>query len=165
MASPGRPLPALPMLTLVPITLRDANAFVVRFHRHHKPVIGQKFSVGLSNNSNLCGVAITSRPTARMSNDGFTLEVTRLCTDGTANACSMLYRACWRCAREMGYTRLLTYTLPEESGISLTAAGFLCLGKAGGGSWNRPNLTNRVREDNHPLQEKLKWEIRRQNER
>jgi hypothetical protein len=91
-----------------------------------------------------------------MSDDGWTAEVTRLCTDGTPNACSMLYRAAWRAARSLGYRRLITYTLAEEGGASLRASGFTLLGEAGGGSWSRGN---RPRVDKHPTQGKLKWEL------
>ena len=88
--------------------------------------------------------------------DGFTCEVTRLATDGSRNACSMLYRAAWRAARAMGYRRLVTYTLPEEGGSSLRAAGFRLIGEAGGGSWSRDS---RPRVDLHPTQTKLRWEL------
>jgi hypothetical protein len=91
-----------------------------------------------------------------MLDDGWTLEVTRTCTTGVKNANSMLYGACWRAAKAMGYTKLGTYTLPEEGGASLRAAGWRLIGEAGGGSWNRPN---RPRVDKHPLQRKLRWEI------
>lgn len=81
----------------------------------------------------LCGVAIVGRPTARMLDDGWTVEVTRLATDGAHNACSILYAAAWRAARAMGYRRCVTFTLPEEGGASLRGAGWRCIGEAGGG--------------------------------
>lgn len=145
------------MLTVVPIELSEANAFVARHHRHHKPVPGAKFCIGVSDEQNdIHGVAIVGRPTARLSDNGWTLEVTRLATDGAKNACSMLYAAAWRATRAMGYRRLITYTLNTEPGTSLRAAGWKCLGEAGGGSWNR---TGRPRVDKHPLQRKLAWEV------
>lgn len=79
------------MLTLTPINLKTANAFVQQYHRHHKPTRGHKFSIGVSENGALVGVAICGRPVARRLDDGYTLEVNRLCTDGTPNACSILY--------------------------------------------------------------------------
>ena len=91
-----------------------------------------------------------------MAADGWTGEVLRCCTDGTRNAPSMLYRACWRATRAMGYRRLITYTLPEEGGASLRAAGFKLIGEAGGGSWSR---RLRPRVDTHPMQKKLRWEL------
>lgn len=89
--------------------------------------------------------AIVSRPTARMSDDGLTVEVTRCVTDGTKNACSALYGACVRAALALGYKRIITYTLPKEGGASLRGAGWRCLGQAGGGSWSRKS---RPRVDN-----------------
>jgi hypothetical protein len=101
-------------------------------------------------------VAIVGRPVAReLAADDFAAELTRCCTDGTRNACSMLYSAAWRAARALGYRRLVTYTLASEGGASLRAAGWHCIGEAGGGSWSR---TSRPRVDTHPLQIKLRWE-------
>ena len=94
------------MLEIVPMTLKEANAFVEQNHRHHGPVVGHKFSIGLSDGEKIVGVAIVGRPVARHLDDGWTLEVNRLCTDGTRNACSMLYAAAWRAARAMGYKRI-----------------------------------------------------------
>ena len=95
------------MLEIVPMTLKEANAFVEQNHRHHGPVVGHKFSIGLSDGEKIVGVAIVGRPVARHLDDGWTLEVNRLCTDGTRNACSMLYAAAWRAARAMGYKRIV----------------------------------------------------------
>lgn len=110
-------------LRIVPVTLEQANGFVRRFHRHNKPVVGARFCVGVKD-TELCGVAIAGRPVAPRLDDGLTLEITRVCTDGTRNAASMLYGACRKAARAMGYDRIFTYTLPEEGGASLRAAGF-----------------------------------------
>jgi hypothetical protein len=149
-------------LTLTPITLDEANEFVRLHHRHHKPVPGAKFCISVSHSEDgiwmVCGVAIVGRPVARMLDDGWTLEVNRTATDGTANANSKLYGACCRAAFALGYRKLITYTLPEEGGASLRASNWKCIGKAGGGTWHRPN-SDRPRVDTHPLQEKLRWEI------
>ena len=102
------------------------------------------------------GVAIVGRPVSRRLDDGWTLEVNRLCTTGERNACSMLYGAAWRAARAMGYKRLITYTLISEKGTSLRAAGWKCVGEAGGLRWTgkrRPEV------DLYPAQMKMKWEI------
>lgn len=104
----------------------------------------------------MVGVAIVGRPVARQSQDGLTAEVKRLATDGTRNACSILYAAAWRAARALGYRRLITYTLPEEGGASLRGAGWRCIGSAGGGAWSR---RARPRVDLHPTQQKLRWEM------
>lgn len=142
-------------LAIVPMDLSGANAFVDQFHRHHRPVPGAKFCIAVAIGDKVVGVAIVGRPVARRLDDGWTLEVNRTCTDGTKNANSMLYGAARRVTFALGYRRLVTYTLPSESGVSLTAAGWRCLGEAGGGSWSRPS---RPRIDKWPLQKKLAWE-------
>ena len=124
------------LLTLTPINLKTANAFVQQYHRHHKPTRGHKFSIGVSEDGALVGVAVCGRPVARRLDDGYTLEVNRLCTDGTPNACSILYAAAYRAARAMGYNKVITYILDTENGSSLKAAGYVCEGKAGGLEWN-----------------------------
>jgi hypothetical protein len=145
-------------LEIVPMNLAEANEFVRQYHRHHKPVPGCKFCIGCSDGSKIVGVAIVGRPVARHLDDGWTLEVNRTCTDGTKNANSILYGAAWRAAKAMGYKKLITYTLQEESGSSLRGAGWKCLGEAGGGTWNRPKC-GRPRVDMAPTQVKLKWEV------
>ena len=143
-------------LQIVPMSLAEANAFVSRLHRHHKPVPGCKFALGVADESgSVRGVALVGRPVARVSDNGWTLEVNRCCTDGTRNACSMLYGAAWRAARALGYKRLITYTLPEEGGASLRGAGWRLIGEAGGGSWN---CKSRPRVDTAPTQAKFLWE-------
>jgi hypothetical protein len=143
------------MLKLQPITLREARAFVARVHRHHRPPQGGLFAVGASEDDVVRAVVIVGKPVARMLNDGWTAEVTRLASDGARNACSLLYAAAWRAARAMGYRRLVTYILKEEDGTSLRAAGWRLVGEAGGGSWSRKG---RPRVDAHPTQGKLRWE-------
>lgn len=144
------------MLILVPITLSDAAVFVRQVHRHHAAPQGGLFAVACAREGDEqpCGVAIIGRPVARMLDDGWTAEVTRLATDGERNTCSMLYGASWRACRALGYHRLVTYTLDNEPGTSLLAAGWKCLGERGGGSWSRQN---RPRVDRHPTQRKLCW--------
>ena len=112
-------------LRIVPMGRDQANEIVKALHRHHPPVVGFKFALGCVDGSRLVGVAICGRPVARMLDDGWTLEVTRVATDGTRNACSKLYGAAWRVARAMGFCRLVTYTLDSESGASLRGAGFV----------------------------------------
>lgn len=146
-------------MNVVPVSLREAHAFVRAHHRHHKPSRGGKFAIGVSDGDRIVGVVVVGRPKARMIQDAWTAEVTRCCTDGTRNACSLLYAAAWRAARAMGYRRLVTYTLPEEGGASLRGAGWRLLNeRAGGGSWGRKD---RPRVDEHPTQEKLRWADRR----
>jgi len=112
-------------MKVVPITLREACAFIAQHHRHNKPPRGWKFGVGLHAGDSLVGVATAGRPVARHYDDGLTLEVNRTCTDGTRNANSMLYGAVWRAAKAMGYHRAITYTQSDETGASLRAAGWV----------------------------------------
>ena len=143
-------------LVICPLTLAEANEFVRRVHRYHKPTVGGKFAIGCADEANeIRGVAIVGRPVSRMLDDGWTVEVNRVATDGAENACSMLYGAAWRTARAMGYRRAVTYTLPQEGGSSLRAAGWKLIGEAGGGQWG--NL-KRPRVTAHP-EIKLKWEM------
>ena len=142
-------------LEVVPMTLKVAYAFVEQHHRHHGPVVGHKFSIGASDGDKIVGVAIVGRPVARYLDDGWTLEVNRLATDGTRNACSILYAAAWRAARAMGYRKLITYILDTEPGTSLKAAGWKCVGQAGGLRWTGQR---RPQVDLYPAQMKLRFE-------
>lgn len=142
-------------LELTPITLTEANEFVSDHHRNHGPVVGHKFSIAVSEGDTVRGVAIVGRPVARGLDDGWTLEVNRVATDGARNACSMLYGAAWRAAKAMGYRRLVTYTLPSEGGKSLVAAGWRLVGRTSGGNWN---TKSRPRVDSDHQQGKLRWE-------
>lgn len=142
-------------LVAVPITFSEACAFVALHHRHHKPPVGHKLSIGCATDGEIVGVAIASRPVSRRLDDGWTLEVSRVATDGTRNACSFLYGAVRRAGKAMGYTRFITYTLPSEGGASLRAAGWEDVGTTPGKSWSVPS---RPRVDKHPLQVKMRWE-------
>jgi hypothetical protein len=143
-------------LSLAPITLLEANTFVAQHHRHHPPARGHKFSLAAMKTDRVVGVVIVGRPVSRIRDDGLTLEVTRLCTDGTRNTCSFLYGAAARATFALGYRRIGTYTLPDEGGASLRASGWKLIGERGGGSWSCPS---RPRADKHPTQTKLLWEL------
>lgn len=142
-------------IEIVPTTISDAREFVAQFHRHHSPPVSGLFAVACALGEKIVGVAIIGRPVARKIQDGFTAEVTRLCTDGTKNSASMLYGAAWRAARALGYRRLITFTLSTEPGTSLRAAGWKLVGETPGRSWNVPS---RPRVDRHPLQQRFRWE-------
>lgn len=123
-------------LQIKPITLRDANEYVDKNHRHHRATVGGKFAISCYKGEQLVGVAICGRPVSRYLDDGETLEINRVCTDGTKNACSMLYGASVRIAREMGYKKVITYILFSEDGTSLRAANFILeKEQAGGTHW------------------------------
>ena len=143
------------MNTLVPISLKAANAFVAEHHRHHKPVTGHKFSLGCEQDGRLVGVAIVGRPVSRYLDNGLTLEVNRLCTTGERNVCSFLYGAAARAARALGYRKIITYTLDTEPGTSLRAAGWTCAGFAGGVRWTGQRCPA---ADLCPPQMKLRYE-------
>ena len=142
-------------LQLQPITFAEAAAFVRLHHRHHGPPVGWKFGVAVNDGERVRGVVIVGRPVARALQDGWTVEVTRCCTDGAKNAASMLYAAAWRAARALGYRRMITYTLAREAGTSLRAAGWIALYQTKGGTWNTPA---RPRVDQHPTEQKTLWE-------
>lgn len=146
------------VLMVVPVDLDEANAFVAEHHRHHGRVRGHKFSLGAAAAGRIVGVAIVGRPVARERQDGWTLEITRLCTDGTRNACSFLYGAACRAVFALGYRRLGTYILKSESGASLKAAGWHLVGEVRGRSWS---CKSRPRIDKHPTQDKLLFEAHR----
>ena len=122
-------------LKIVPCTLREANNFVSTHHRHNGNVRGCKFALAIKKDDEICGVAICGRPASRHYDDGKTLEINRVCTNGVKNGCSKLYGACCRVAKEMGYERVITYTLITENGASLKASNFICEGEAGGIEW------------------------------
>lgn len=147
-------------LTVVPVSLAEASAFIANFHRHNKPPQGYVFAIGASYRNALVGVATVGRPVARHLNDAETLEVTRVCvlTDAPKGTCSFLYSRCWRVAVALGWARLVTYTLQTESGASPRGAGWRCVARTRGradGWMNRPG-----REWNPVTgQSKFRWEI------
>lgn len=138
----------------VRLELKEANAFVLLHHRHHKPVVGHRFSIGVEHNGMLVGCVIVGRPVARQSCQKSIAEVTRLVTDGTKNACSFLYSQAARAAREIGFSSIQTFILPSETGISLKAAGWKLLGKCKVGNWH----TREKRRKDQPEMPKIKWQ-------
>lgn len=116
------------MLKLWPCTITEANKIVGQWHRHNRPTQGGLFAVAVKEHDLIVGVAIVGRPIARKSQDGVTCEILRVATNGTYNACSMLYGSCCRAAKALGYTRVVTKTLASEPGTSLKASGFTDLG-------------------------------------
>jgi len=145
-------------MKLCPVTLKTAREFVREHHRHNAPPQGHKFSIGLTVDGKLVGVVIVGRPIARALDDGFTAEVTRCCVlDNERNANSRLYAAAIRAARAMGYRRVVTYTLPDESGASLKAVGFSLDGQtANDRTWNVPSRPRKTPEK-YPVGRKNRW--------
>lgn len=136
-----------------PITFKEASEFINKNHRHHKATVGCKFCVGLYENERLIGCAVCGRPVSRFLDNGVTCEINRLCTDGTRNACSKLYGACCRIAKEMGYKKIITYILESEDGASLKASNFICEGTAGGTHWTG----KRNKGQDIPREMKTRW--------
>jgi hypothetical protein len=137
--------------------LREANAFVAQHHRHNLPTVGGKFAVGAAVNEKLVGVAIAGRPVARKLDDGKTLEVLRVCTDGTPNACSFLFARIAKIARLMGYEKVITYTLEAESGASLRAIGAKPTGPLYSHDWGNAARPRKKQTVCH--EPKYRWEL------
>lgn len=144
------------LLTAIPIELKEANEFVQRLHRHHDPVYRDKFRVAcVDEHGIVCGVIQAGRPVSRILDDGKTLEVVRCCTDGTHNACSFLYSRIARIAKEMGYSKIITYILDSEDGTSLKASGWKKEADTQGNrTWNCPS---RPRMTTAPTCNKQRW--------
>ena len=148
------------MLILKPVTFKQANEFVKQYHRHNTVSQGCKFCVGVTDEAGgeLHGVAICGRPVARRLDDGYTCEIVRVCTDGTHNACSKLYGACCRIAKEMGYKKVITYILMSESGASVKAANFtLAAENCGGAKWTGKRYAGKE-QNNRPTELKKRFE-------
>lgn len=149
-------------MLVMPLTLAQANDYVARLHRHHKPVQGHRFSIGVCigvRDIDCCvGCAIVGRPMARGCDPYRTAEITRLVTDGTSNACSFLYAACARICREMGFDKIQTYILESEPGTSLIAAGWIQVATTQGGDWNHSKQYAGNRRTDQPMVPKRRYE-------
>lgn len=142
------------LLEVRPLTLAQANALVEQLHRHHKPTRGHRFSIGAFAGEFCVGAAIVGRPVARMTSQYDTAEVLRLVTDGTKNACSFLYGACARIAKEMGFARIQTYILDSEPGVTLKASGWALDAITNGRPWVH---TAGPRRTDQPTCDKQRW--------
>jgi hypothetical protein len=101
-------------MRIIPLTLKQLNSLITEMHRHHKPVVGHRFSLGLLLNGKIIGGCSVGRPVSRELDQYVIAEVTRLVTDGTKNACSMLYGAAARTCAAMGFDQIQTYILESE---------------------------------------------------
>lgn len=142
-------------MRIKPLSLAEANELVTSWHRHHKKVVGHRFSLGVYDDDGTChGAAIVGRPVARHTDQKLVAEVTRLVTDGTKNACSALYGAAARVAKEMGFDSIQTFILGSEPGTSLVAAGWTFKHITRGGAWSgQPSRGQR--SHSHPTEPKL----------
>lgn len=150
-------IPSPPLqLRVIPLTLKQANELVAKLHRHHKPSVGHRFSLGVvDENGILHGAAIVGRPVSRELPQYVVADVNRLVTDGTSNACSVLYGACARVAKEMGFLKIQTYILESESGTSLKASGWIFEDWTSGGNWN--HSWRKGRREDQPMVRKQRW--------
>ena len=145
-------------LSVFPLTLKQLNKFVAEKHRHHKPVRGHRFSLGVRHVTHgMCGACSVGRPVARGLDPYAVAEVTRLVTDGTRNACSILYAAAARACEAMGYAYIQTYVLESEPGTSLKAAGWTFDGMTAGGDWNNSKQYAGKRRTDQPMMPKQRW--------
>lgn len=145
---------------VIPISIKDANAFVIRHHRHNSKVRAAKYCIAALKNNTIVGVLVASIPNSRLLNDRLTIEFVRVCTDGTKNAISFLVSKGRRIAQSMGYQKIITYTLQEEYGASMKASGFIIEYKQKRiNNWN--NAHGRQRETLLLFENKLKcrWSI------
>lgn len=144
-------------LWVTPVELKEANAFIAKHHRHHKPVVGHRFSIGtITEDGIIHGVCVIGRPVARLGNKPRNvLEVTRVATDGTPNACSILYAAAARAGLALGYKRIQTFTLPEEVGASLRASGWVNEGIRKSKPWKHSD--GKERRTDQPSGNKVRW--------
>ena len=113
-------------LSVIPLSLKEANEFVTKHHRHNKKCTGHKFSIGAEYQGRLVGVVIVGRPVARKLDNKFTLEINRNCVldDAPKGTCSFLYAKAIKIWQTMGGKKIITYTLENESGSSLKAVRF-----------------------------------------
>ena len=154
---------------LKPCELAEAQAYIAEHHRHHDPPRGHRFSLKAMHDGNIVGVAVVGRPVGRHQQDGETVEITRLCTDGTPNAVSFLVGACKRAARALGWKRMISYTLTEEYGAAWRASGMVQTGEVAGGAWKHTGYESsgepalpgmeRKNRNSHPLGPKRRWEV------
>ena len=144
-------------LRVVPCSNERAKEYVTAEHRHHGASVQARFSLAaIDEGGNVRGVVMVGRPVARMLDDGWTLEVNRLATDGAPNACSLLYGAARRVAKEMGYAKLVTYIREDEPGTSLRASGWVSEGPIRARSWNMPG---RPRTDKTEIVRRTRWSV------
>ena len=139
-------------LKVVPLTLDQLNAFVTEHHRHHKRVQGHRFSLGVERSGVLVGACSVGRPVARNTEQYRIAEVTRLVTDGSKNACSILYAAAARACKAMGFDVIQTFILESEPGTSLRAAGWSLDAISAGGDWNSGGRSRRTDQPQGPKQ-------------
>lgn len=150
-----------------PIELKDAQNYINRYHRHHQAAHRDKFRIAAMEKGEVVGVIQVGRPVSRALDDGKTIEVLRLCTNGEKNVCSFLYSRAARIAKEMGYRKIITYILESENGTSLKASGWECEADGvGGRNWDTPSRPREVVATQMSLfEEKPKYPLNEKKQR
>ncbi|HJT76872.1 MAG TPA: XF1762 family protein [Gemmataceae bacterium] len=138
----------------VPIHIKEANAFIAKYHRHNLTTVGGKFAVGRVVRGKLVGVAVAGRPVARQLDDGKATEILRVYTDGKRHCCSFLYARVAKIGRMSGYTRVITYSLEEKSGASLRAVGGRVVGRV---EARERSARSRPRKSQAVYRKKVRW--------
>lgn len=145
-------------MKVIPLTLKQVNTLIEQEHRHHKKVQGHRFSLGAWHpEKGLVAAMSIGRPVARGCDAYLTAEVTRLVSDGTRNACSLLYGAAARACKAMGFIKIQTYILEEELGTSLKASGWHFEAFTAGGNWNHSKQYAGKRRTDQPMGRKQRW--------
>jgi len=127
------------MIHVVPCTIKSAVSWIATHHRHLPTVNGGRFAVAIADdNGAIRGVGLVGNG-PRVWEGSTKMVITRVATDGVPNGCSMIYGALCRAGKAFGYTEAWTYTLPDEPGTSLRAAGFMHQGISKGGEYDRPS--------------------------
>jgi hypothetical protein len=146
------------------VSLREADRFIAKHHRHHSPSQGGIVALGLWEGTKLVGVSVLGRPVSRMLQEQGIVECVRSCVlpdlegvgDHANCAASVLAARLRRVAQSLGFARMVTYTLPTESGSSLDGAGWQDdLSLAGGGEWDSPGRSRDAA--NYPTVRKRRW--------
>lgn len=112
-----------------PITIKRANEFIEKNHRHHRPTArntGRWALAAYDLNNKMVGAVIAGNPVSATYMDGVTIELTRLCVHESApkGTCSFLISRCCSIWKMMGGEKIITYTLASETGASLRGAGW-----------------------------------------
>lgn len=149
------------VLRLAPCTVQAAKQYVRYHHRHNPRVQSGLFAVAVerADTGERVGVAIVGRPSSRVLQARGMVEITRVCTDGTPNACSFLIARARRAAVALGYRpgNLITYTLVDEGGASIRGAGLRVAACVEARGWADASVA-RAREDKHTIGDRFRWE-------
>ncbi len=83
------------------LSVKDAEAFLAKFDRHYKAPVEPICAIGVADETGLHGAAILGR---NADGDG---ELGHIYCDGSSQGYSVLYGACWRALKALGYKRAI----------------------------------------------------------